>query len=404
MDCISDKDCTHGVCKKARCNTGFLPKGSRCTSSLNCSTWLDCLNGFCLPKDYLYPASCVENYDCAHEDFYCSGGKCYMSKYSGSTCSQEKECQDGLSCYDGKCTHRCDDDHPCPFDDSCESVGDAYKICKKSSTPKKTPKTFSTSAISCTSNKHCPSGSCRLGKCENQVERGVPCSSAEYCQEGLECNFFSDRCMESGYRANFDNCSGDYDCLISCYCHHGSCKIKNTAGDSCKTDNMCSDGLSCYQNKCTPRCLPGVAECMSGDSCETVYGQSYKLCLTTKSAPAGHPLSFPFPSPPPPANPTSTNQSKYSPASMMFSVLIIVLLLVALIAFISFLVKKCCKSTATPNLNDRPSEPPLPPINPMLYATSPAPYVSPYMVPAYAPPSYSYSQEENSPVTLPEKQ
>jgi len=158
-----------------------------CSTIDDCSSGLDCINGFCKKED---TEECINDDDCPRNSYCNSEAKCQKK-----TCSSNGDCVKGKICVNTECI------------EGCISNSD------------------------CKDNKMC---NIETNKCETKQD----CRIDNNCKLGYECDQISGECITKS------TCTIQDDCAEGYKCENSKCIAKLT----CQTDEECSDGEICRSN------------------------------------------------------------------------------------------------------------------------------------------------------------
>lgn len=222
--CVTDKDCSSPLV----CSSGICVQ---CKESADCGYNLVCKGGLCLnpeqtlcPKDTVLKRGCLKNKacipypqccptscrgdrlckrteDCPPDCPYCVGGECVCKPApalpTGNTCTSNKDCGDGLVCWEGSCVK----------DFRCKP---AFLI------------------------PHCYTDEiCKIGRlrCDLRTNCCEPGPEGVRCETSPECG--------------------------TLFCVNGFCSSRpGSYGDRCESDRDCESGTSCDINRSVPICVP----------------------------------------------------------------------------------------------------------------------------------------------------
>lgn len=183
-------------------------------------------------------------------------------KPKGPGCKADKDCKDGLKCFDNKCVE-CAADADCGKGQRCSA-----NAC--------------VAAAECTSDEQCPAGKvCQAGKCK-------ACAADAECGPGGSC--------QAGACKRANKCTKDEDCADDEDCVNGYCK---GSGGTAGADGACPlstvyfgfDDSSIQQSErdrldSNAQCIektPGKAVYLSGHT-DTSGTEEYNIALSERRA------------------------------------------------------------------------------------------------------------------------
>lgn len=227
-------------------------------------------------------APCLFSSDCKAE-YRCVKEQCSTGKAEGDSCSNNIECNQGLSCVEKKCTFggkACEDDKSCSDGERCSG-----KKCLKpvgNGSP-------------CLDTKGCkaPLVCSNAGLCVDTGKPGTKgtnerCEKSEECQRGLACDPKETKCIEGGGAGS--PCKTNQDCNKDLVCANDSTCAKKgdpgtaAPGEDCTLPKDCQANLTCGTGgKCASNGLLGEgSKCAGNENCDKGL-----LCATVKGSTTG---------------------------------------------------------------------------------------------------------------------
>ena len=205
--CSDGNDCTVGdACSGGSCKAGS-PKN--CDDGDPCTTGEACVGGSCKPG---IAKACDDGNACTTGDV-CSGGTCKPGV--AKNCNDNNPCTTD-SCTAGACknqpiTGACNDGNPCTVGEVCGAAGSCgggtAKLCMDDNP--------------CTTDS-CVAGTCVYTPISGQCDDGDPCSTGDYCAQGL--------CLAGQAKT----CDDDLACTVDS-CVDGECKHLGTVKPATKS-------------------------------------------------------------------------------------------------------------------------------------------------------------------------
>jgi hypothetical protein len=252
-------------CGSALCNgTAFTP-AAFCNGSGACGmpATVACTPFVCGGSNACL-TSCSGDGDCA-SGYYCpgTGGQCQSKKAAGAVCATGHECGTG-NCVDGVCCNSAS----CGTCQSCGLTGDGNCATVVNGTVE--PHNRCAASPPCGNTGVCQGGACQ--QAATSVVCGTASCASPLFQPTAYCNGVggcatpaSQNCSPLACNAAgcLVSCSGDGDCVGGTYCSGagGSCQAKKANGQTCVSDNQCTDG-HCLEGICC-----GSAACPACQSC-----------------------------------------------------------------------------------------------------------------------------------------
>lgn len=314
--CRKQSDCPSGeVCQNLVCQIG-------CHSDSGCPSDKACVNSQCT-NICATPTACGRNAVCSvvNHNKQCScppplvGDPLSACKQQSVTCSHNKDCPSGLSCYGALCQTSCRNDQNCLSDEKCvrgicrgvcnsDSACASGQICEN-----RICKTGCRTDTSCDNFEACIDGKCtdpctienQCGKCSQckVINHGVQCSCpplflgnplTECSKPPVPCNN-NCQCDQAGYCKAV--CGDDSHCSCGQKCSDGICKTlcstnnkclkgqicsRGVCTSGCVSDSDCSNDKSCLNTQCTNPCDLNVSPCGQNALCRVSQHQAVCLC------------------------------------------------------------------------------------------------------------------------------
>ncbi len=180
--CVSNADCTSGICNFGFCIGGNLPSGSPCTTSLACRSGT-CTAGLCIQRCGDAFCDGVEKCGDANAGLECTTdcGRCG----NGAVCISNGDCASN-ACNFGICASNLPNGTPCSTSNACSSGRCLAGLCA--------PQTFC-GDLSCNGGETCSTCTLDCGPCCKLI--GAICTSNGQCCSGVCIGnpFGADRCL-----------------------------------------------------------------------------------------------------------------------------------------------------------------------------------------------------------------
>ncbi len=234
--CRSQADCPAGhACRFARCEL------MRCVTDADCTEGLcDPALGYCTPRP---PGFCQNDSDCPE-------GMC--DPQTARCTIPIEDCDGGVCTPDGGQSAACSEEALCPSGQVCHPTGQCIDDCRLE-------------GVSCAQEQRCAAetGLCRSGPCHDNGD----------CEEGARCHP-SQTCIPDGCRRDGD-CPREFVCGVSspvrmpltmgCLLNEG----RRVGFSSCIEDEDCASLLCTPAGRCFQPCLAD-ADCNGGRCSEVV--------------------------------------------------------------------------------------------------------------------------------------
>lgn len=206
-----------------------------------------------------------------------------------------------LDCTERFATWSCDDIHanrsldcmptgtlavgePCKYSTQCASSYCTYHCPQVCGSPAE-PGGACSNTVECPYQQECDNGICRDSPAAARRKLGEPCSSAEPCDDELNCAPPPDGgawlCVtRPAPREMNKTCEGSYECVAGSYCdaEQQVCLPPPGSGQPCarqagNPNGVCADGLRCFSQRCS---TPGA----EGDPCDRLSGGFGQQCAS----------------------------------------------------------------------------------------------------------------------------
>lgn len=261
---------------------GRLGVGSACSStgglSLECAPGLFCAGGLGLGVT----------------------GRCVEAQEEGELCNDDHECADELYCseLDGSCQRPRAEGEVCVFADRNDPAPAPETLLVRCEDHLSCDPITNTcvarcqAGASCLSDEDCDAEAeltCILGRCSQPRGEGLPCQSAEHCEEEFYCGpdvLDPTQSFCSVKKQDSEDCTDHLECASGyCSADTNQCTPAVAVGEPCPSglDAQC-DGGRCAQEETTASSgyCAAADECPNSGSCDTYYGTCGTYCVAIK--------------------------------------------------------------------------------------------------------------------------
>jgi hypothetical protein len=233
--------------------TGTLALGAACHTSPECGgdAWCDRSNvcpGVCAAREG--DGAIVSHFDaCSSQSavFESDGGiRCVARRSAGAACTENIQCEQGLTCRGGQCSAAPTEGQACDDGRCATGLRCDQDVCARWA------RRGEPCANEFTDGAQCQIGlACRDGICGDALGEGESCrNNANRCAAGTHCISESGGSVCRRRGSEGVACSSLFDCDTNLSCSGGQCTALRAAGGACTGSSDCQLGLSCLEGKC----------------------------------------------------------------------------------------------------------------------------------------------------------